>query len=151
MSSLQHLVDQLENAIPKTNTFNFDVSTKHLGWHIEHSLLVINKIVVSVLESNPDHFESKFHLKRSVIFALQIIPRGKVKAPKVVVPSGEITSKSIQENLILTKQYLEKLAALKGNYFFVHPMFDKLNVKQTEKFLYIHTKHHLKIIQDILK
>lgn len=151
MKQLQQLVAQLENAVAKTNTFNFDVSTKQVGWHIEHSLLVINKVIESVLQSNPDEFESKFQLKRSLIFALQIIPRGKAKAPKSVVPISEISSLSIQENLALTKKNLNKLSQLSGNYFFVHPMFNKLNVKQTEKFLCIHTKHHLKIIQDILK
>ncbi|MEN9928106.1 MAG: hypothetical protein RLZZ231_27 [Bacteroidota bacterium] len=151
MKQLQHLVTQLENAVPKTNKYNSDVSTKPVGWHIEHSLLVINKIIETVMKSNPADFESKFQLKRALIFALQIIPRGRAKAPSSVVPVSEISSLSIQENLIITRKNLEKFAELTGNYFFEHPMFQKLNVKQTEKFLCIHTKHHLKIIQDILQ
>ena len=151
MKQLQRLVVQLENAVPKTNKYNMDVSTKQVGWHIEHSVLVINKVIESVLHSNPAEFESKFQLKRTLIFALQIIPRGKAKAPNAVVPTSEISSLSIQENLIITRKNLEKFAELTGNYFFEHPMFQKLNVKQTEKFLCIHTKHHLKIIQDIIQ
>jgi hypothetical protein len=151
MKELHQLVDQLEKAVSKTNKFNDEVSNKQVGWHIEHSLLVINIIIKAVLQSNPSNFNQKFQLKRTLIFALQIIPRGKVKAPNSVIPSNEISVLSIQENLILTKKNLEKLATLKGNYFFEHPIFHHLNVKQTQKFLCIHTKHHIKIINDIIK
>lgn len=151
MKKLHHLVDHLERNVPKTNKFNFEVSNKHVGWHIEHSLLVINKIIEAVLASNPSHFNQKFQFKRLLIFALQSIPRGKAKAPNAVMPSNDISSLSIQENLITTRKNLAKLENLKGNYFFEHPIFHHLNVKQTQKFLCIHTKHHLKIINDIIK
>ncbi|MEY4335064.1 MAG: hypothetical protein RLZZ196_3814, partial [Bacteroidota bacterium] len=36
------------------------------------------------------------------------------------------------------------------NQFFVHPIFGKLNKKDTFTMLDIHTKHHLLIIQDII-
>jgi hypothetical protein len=151
MKKLHHLIDQLERTVPKTNKFNFEVSNKHVGWHIEHSLLVINKIIEAVLQSNPSNFNQKFQLNRMLIFALQIIPRGKAKAPTAVVPSNEISALSIQENLITTRKNITKLENLKGNYFFEHPIFHHLNVKQTQKFLCIHTNHHLKIINDIVK
>ena len=37
------------------------------------------------------------------------------------------------------------------NAYFRHLIFGNLNKKRTIRFLQIHTAHHLKIIQDILK
>ena len=48
------------------------------------------------------------------------------------------------------KKNIQKLTSLSKNAFFTHPFLKDLNVKQSEKFLEIHTPHHLKIIQDIL-
>ena len=79
------------------------------------------------------------------------IPRGKAKAPKVVIPTHVATHEELKAKLQAAKNNILKLNSFSENSFFKHPFFQDLNVKQTEKFLLIHTKHHLKIIEDILK
>jgi hypothetical protein len=80
---------------------------------------------------------------------LHKIPRGKARAPKVVQPEGYISKESLQMHLDKVYQNIENWEALHENCYFFHPYFGNLNKKATEKFLALHTKHHLKIIEDI--
>jgi hypothetical protein len=79
------------------------------------------------------------------------IPRGKAQAPKVVIPSEEITVDSLKESLKNTYQAIAYLKDCQENQYFMHPFFGQLNKKQTIQFLAIHTQHHLKIVRDIMK
>jgi hypothetical protein len=85
-----------------------------------------------------------------ILDVLQKIPRGKAKAPKVVQPEGDITRESLQLHLEKVHQNLENWENLDPNCYFFHPYFGNLNKKATEKFLKLHTLHHLHIIEDIL-
>ena len=102
-------------------------------------------------QSEPKLYKSKFNLSRFFVFLSKTIPRGKAKAPKVVIPTNEITADSLQESLKNTYQAITYLKDCEEHQYFMHPFFGQLNKKQTIKFLAIHTEHHLKIIRDILK
>ena len=151
MKNLDAIVPELATYIPKYNQSNTVISEAAVGWHIEHCLLVIKQITATVAQSEPKLYKSKFNVKRFVVFLTKIIPRGKAKAPKVVIPSEEITVDSLQESLKNTYQAITYLKDCEANQYFMHPFFGQLNKKQTIKFLAIHTEHHLKIIRDILK
>ena len=142
---------ELASHIADHNQSNKAISEVSVGWHIEHSLLVIKQITATVAQSEPKLYKSKFNVKRFVVFLTKTIPRGKAKAPKVVIPSEEITVDSLQESLKNTYQAIAYLKDCQENQYFMHPFFGQLNKKQTIKFLAIHTEHHLKIIRDILK
>jgi len=43
------------------------------------------------------------------------------------------------------------LDSLKPGNFVIHPMFGHLNLKATKKMLKLHTRHHIDIINDIIK
>ena len=151
MKNLDNILHKLATYIPNHNESNKAISEVAVGWHIEHSLLVIKQITATVAQSEPKLYKSKFNVKRFFVFLTKTIPRGKAQAPKVVIPSEEITVDSLKESLKNTYQAITYLKDCEENQYFMHPFFGQLNKKQTIQFLAIHTQHHLKIIRDILK
>jgi len=151
MKSLLPLLQQLENHISNFEKTNPKVSNSTVGWQIDHCLLVINGIIGQLEISDPSKYQPKWTFSKFIIFITGKIPRGKAKAPKVVIPTQVATQEELIAKLTAAKNNVLKLDSFSENQFFNHPYFKDLNVKQTKKFLTIHTKHHLKIIEDILK
>ncbi len=151
MKPLHHILLQLENHIPNLDKTNSKVSNSTVGWQIDHCLLVINGIIEQLEISNPKEYQPKWNFPKFMVFTTGKIPRGKAKAPKVVIPTQVATQEELKAKLEVAKNNILKLNSFSENSFFKHPFFKDLNVKQTEKFLVIHTQHHLKIIQDILR
>lgn len=151
MNPLLPLLHQLENHISNFEKTNPNVSNSTVGWQIDHCLLVINGIIGQIEISDPLKFQPKWTFPKFMVFITGKIPRGKAKAPKVVIPTQVATQDELIAKLAAAKNNVLKLDSFSENQFFNHPYFKDLNVKQTKKFLTIHTKHHLKIIEDILK
>jgi len=152
MQNLQNLISQLESKISQFETTNLAVSGGSVGWHIEHSLKTINQIVTACKNSNPSDYQWHFNFKRFLIMSIaKKIPRGKARAPKIVRPEGDISLETLVLSLEKVKEILKNWESLDKNAHFPHPFFGVLNKKETENFLVLHTKHHLMIINDILK
>lgn len=151
MNQLHNLLLQLENHIPNFEKTNATVSNSTIGWQIDHCLLVINGVISQLEISNPAEYRPKWSFNKFYVFTTGTIPRGKIRAPKVVTPVEVSTLEGLKSKIEIAKNNVSKLNNLPKNSFFKHPFLSDLNVKQAEKFLAIHTKHHLKIIQDILK
>ena len=151
MNPLLPLLHQLENHISNFEKTNPKVSNSTVGWQIDHCLLVINGIIGQIEISDPLKYQPKWTFPKFMVFTTGKIPRGKAKAPKVVIPTQVATQEELFAKLAAAKNNVLKLDSFSENQFFNHPYFKDLNVKQTKKFLTIHTKHHLKIIEDILK
>lgn len=150
MNQTHLLISQLENYLVFKNTEKASVSSSNVRWHIQHSLLVIIKIIESVQQSDPLKYKREFNLKRVIVFAMNGFPRGKAKAPASVLPEEIITEESILQTMEKAKKAIAMLNDCSPNQFVVHPFFGKLNVESTSKFLKIHTNHHIKIIKDII-
>lgn len=151
MNTLEKLINELEEYSAVHHKTNDSISKSSVGWHIDHALKVINQIIDSLEKSNPANYKWRFSAIRYYILATKIIPRGKGKAPKSVVPEGEITLLSLTSAIKKTRLEKEKLNNLNPNNYFKHPYFGDLNLRPTKVFLNIHTNHHLKIIKDIIK
>lgn len=149
MKNLEPSLEKLYNYIPQANMINNTVSLVNVGWHIEHSLLVISKIIETVVNSDPAKYEWKFDFRRSFVFFLGKFPRGKAKAPEIVIPVQN-SQPDFDALFRSTRASISKLQNAQKNQFFVHPIFGKLNKKDTFTMLDIHTKHHLLIIEDII-
>jgi len=150
MTTLNQLIYQLENQIDNHEKLNLTVSESSIGWHLDHSLMVINGIIIQLKNSNPEQYKWRFNLSRFYIQTINKIPRGKGKAPKVVQPT-EIASKEIlTTKLEADRINIQELENLHQNSYFTHPYFGNLNLKNTLWFLNLHTYHHLKIINDII-
>lgn len=150
MDKLGQLLNELERSVAVADRKNLSVSQAPVGWHIEHSLLVVETVINAVKKSESNNYKWKFNFIRTVILMTGKIPRGKVKAPRSVQPKGNWNLAKLMDGFATAKTAIEQLDSVHRNCFFSHPYFGDLNVGQTKIFLIIHTKHHLKIINDIL-
>ena len=152
MQELHKLLDQLQSDISCFDKVNLEVSSGSVGWHIAHSLKTIDQIVSACKNSNPKEYQWHFNFKRLLIMSIaKKIPRGKAKAPKIIRPEGDISPETLSLSLESVRENIKNWKSLDKNVNFPHPFFGVLNKKETEKFLILHTKHHAKIIKDILK
>ena len=151
MKRLNALIDELADFIPDHEILNPAVSASSIGWHIEHSLLTLNLVVQKISESEPENYQPKFNFWKTIILVFKKLPRGKVKAPKMVRPNNEHTAESLKNHIAVTKENIKVFSNLKKNHFFIHPFLGAMNLKQTICFLGIHTRHHLGIMNEIRK
>ncbi len=151
MSNLDYILVELESKINFFEITNASVSKSSVGWQIDHSLRVFNGIISLLKKSNPEEYKRKFNFARTVVFGLKYIPRGKANAPKAVRNYEEILKEDLISQIEISKKLILDLKDLQKNNCFSHPYFGILNLKQSIKFLEIHTSHHLKIINDILE
>lgn len=151
MIPLHKLLLQLESHIPNLEKTNSKISSSSVGWQIDHCLLVINGIIGQLEASDPSKYHPKFSFFKFLIFTTGKIPRGKARAPKIVSPINVATADELKLKIEVAKTNILKLNSFPTNAHFKHPFFGDINAAKTDKFLSIHTKHHLKIIEDILK
>ncbi|WP_298878794.1 DUF1569 domain-containing protein [uncultured Polaribacter sp.] len=132
-------------------TVNLKVSKSSVGWHLDHSLKVINLVNDTIKKSKESDFKKEFSGLRLLTFTFGFFPRGKARSPKRVLPPEVILKEDIENQLKIAKEHLKSFEDLDDNQFFTHPLFKQLNKRQTQKFLKLHTNHHLKIIKEILR
>ncbi len=147
---LESYMIELENNLDNNECINISVSSKPIGWHIDHILKVNNAVAYALLKSNPNEYKYSFNLVRMYVFMRNSIPRGSGKAPKTVIATEEILLPNLEAQLAETKKLMTQIQNLPTKSNFKHPYFGMLKLKKTFKFLDIHTLHHLKIIRDIL-
>jgi len=150
MEKIKLLLKELESKIEIFELTNPTVSNSSIGWHIEHSFLVVNVIIKGLKKSNPNDYKWKFNLKRLYVYTINKIPRGGSKAPKRVHPQNNFSQESLKKHFAITIEKLQALSTLNPDNYIEHPVLGKLNVKPTIKFLFIHTRHHIDIINDII-
>jgi hypothetical protein len=148
---LQKELRYIEKHLVDIDKEDLDISKANVGWHIDHSLKVINTVFEVLKNSNPQEYKKKFNLLRVGTFALGAFPRGKARSPKRVLPPETIVREDIEKQIAIAVLNLKTIDDLGENQYFVHPLFKQLNKKQTLQFLKLHTHHHLKIVKDILK
>ncbi len=150
-SRLKKQLESFEGFIEKRNSRNVKISKADVAWHLDHSLKTINRIFERLESSNPDEYRSSLSISRTLIYAWGDFPRGVAESPNVVRPPDSISTDSLYQQLETARKNIQKLEELPANAHFKHPNFKELNRNQSQRFLEIHTQHHIKIIRDILK
>ncbi|MFM6924450.1 MAG: hypothetical protein ACKOU7_03040 [Ferruginibacter sp.] len=151
MKKLASLIHELETKIPFSAKSNNAVSKEPVGWHIQHSLLVALQVITALERSNPAYYKPAFNLRKFIIYSINKIPRGKAKAPESVLPKTAINSEELNKNFALLKTRIHVLEDLQPRSFFKHPYFGNLHVKESIKMIRLHTRHHIDIINDIIR
>jgi hypothetical protein len=148
---LKNQLSQIDALIPLINKSNPKVSKSNVGWQLDHALKVFNAVCDWTEKSNPKDYKWTFNFWRSILFPLGFIPRGKAKAPKLVLPPENIKPEDLKSQIKTARNHVESLKKLPKKAYFKHFVFGMLPKKQTLRFLEMHTKHHLKIVRDILR
>ncbi|WP_405352402.1 hypothetical protein [Nonlabens sp. Asnod3-H03] len=151
MKKLQQQLTELQKFIELGDKQNKTISKVGSYWHIDHTLRVFNGIPQALKNSNPQNFEPKWSFLKWTIMTFKKIPRGKGRAPKHVLPEDHITKTDLLQQIQLAENGLDDIEQLDAQCHFKHPLFGHLDLKESQKFLAIHTEHHLKIIRDIFK
>ncbi len=151
IDTITELLSKIEGYIPKKDMRNDSVSKSDVGWQLDHALKVINGVSGIMIKTNPNKYKKDFNLMRTVLFPLCYIPRGRAKSPKIVLPPNIILKEDLSAQLQSAHINIENVNVLPKTSHFKHHVFGMLSKKQTLRFLEIHTKHHLKIVSDILK
>tara|TARA_R110001583_G_scaffold130277_2_gene282029 strand:- start:501 stop:959 length:459 start_codon:yes stop_codon:yes gene_type:complete len=141
----------IEKSIPFFEKKKTIISAVNVAWHLDHSLKVINSVSDALKQSTPKNYRATFSFLKSFIFLTNRIPRGKAKAPNHVVSKTVILKESLEEQLIFAKNNLIEIKKLPAKSHFTHPYFGMLPLKKSLHFLAIHTNHHLKIVEEIIK
>ncbi|WP_055442748.1 DUF1569 domain-containing protein [Lacinutrix himadriensis] len=144
-------LNRLESHIENHSISNPKISKGDIAWHIDHSLKIINAVVISTQKSDPNTFKNNFSFLGKLFFTLGFFPRGKAKAPKYVTPPEVVLKEDLISQLQEAKTNINSIAALDKNAYFKHPLFGHVNKKRIYTFLVLHTTHHLKIMEDIMK
>ncbi len=147
---LSPLIEMVENYIPQRDSIDPEVSKVDVAWQLDHILKTINRISEALEKSNPEKYSSSTNAMRIITLTAGYIPRGRAQSPEIVRPPETILTSDIQKQIKEAQANIEKLKKLDDNSYFNHFVFGDLNKSQTIRFLEVHTKHHLKIVKDIL-
>jgi hypothetical protein len=150
INKLVNQLNEMQNFAEKWDVKNPDVSVESVGWHLLHNLKVINGMIASLAASDPSQYAPKFSYMKWSILLTKKIPRGKARAPKSALPT-QIDKDELDAALDRASLSVLNLLNQSPKQYFTHPMFGDLNTKLTQRFLWIHTEHHLKIVRDILR
>lgn len=150
MKSLEQQILALKALVPDLEKTNPAVSAASVGWHGEHCLLVLQRFVQLLSQSDPQQYQPRFSWRRWVMLGLGRFPRGKAKAPKQVIPEPSIQADRFLQQAAAAETALQALSDLPEAAFMPHPIFGHLRKKTAIRFARIHTQHHLNIIRDIL-
>lgn len=144
-------LEKLMSHISDIDLKNDTVSKADVAWHIDHCFRVIIGVCGLLLKSDPKEYKSAFNFTKMIVYTTGWMPRGRAKAPKVLLHDDVITVKSIQGLREKANEKLEEIKSLHPKSNFKHHVFGYIDLKESKRFLSLHTKHHLRIIRDIKK
>ncbi|MEM1002766.1 MAG: DUF1569 domain-containing protein [Bacteroidota bacterium] len=145
------LIKEIESLVPLRDRKNIEVSQADVAWQLDHSLKVINRISDTLERSNPADYKSSINPGRIFVLGGGYIPRGRAQSPDVVRPPEIIWTEDLYEQIREAINNIEVIKDLPDDAHFSHFAFGQMNKGQTIRFLEVHTKHHLKIVKDIVK
>lgn len=156
MDEQKHITDirefliNIQVYLNNQNKYNETISLVNVGWHLYHTLKVIVLVNEKIRESKAKNYQKSFVMARWFCFTFNFIPRGKGKAPQAVKPPETFVDKDILTLQIKAENYLDDWESIQNKQYIKHPVFGKLDRSQTIQFLSLHTRHHQKIINQLI-
>ena len=143
-------LDELRQYVKSADVQCADVSAWSIGMHIHHTALAIIGVCNALSNSEPPTPSRSFSPLRFLLFRLGRFPRGRAKAPEVTLPRRDLSTDELDSCINDAANRLEDASRLPSDRWFKHFVFGVLNRDETLRFIDIHTRHHLRIIRDIL-
>lgn len=150
-STLDLELNEVQSYIADRDVIATEISSVDVAWHLDHLLKVINGVHDSLGQSNPGDYKYSWKFVRSFVFTIGRIPRGIGESPKSVFPPDVIMTDDIYKQLKDARLKLLTFSDFDKNQHFNHYKFGVLNRDKALKFVEIHTRHHLRIIRDIIR
>ena len=144
-------LEKLKSMLIHKDKQNLKISARGVDWHIDHSLRVIISICRILKKSDLKKYKKNINIPRSILFRVGWMPRGRAKAPDAVNTTGQIDMEAVHLNFEKANQELSEINHLPPNSHFKHFVFGRLNLKEAKRFIELHTRHHLKIMEDIIR
>ena len=131
MKKIISQLEEIENLKQFSDKSAFGISEASVGWHLEHSLLVISKILEGLRDSKPENYQPKNNFAKFFVMTTGYIPRKKGKAPEITIPKNDFSSVEISKNIELIKTNLHQFNTFRKDSFIEHPYFGYLNLKES--------------------
>lgn len=147
---LMRVLARLSKMMEYREVTNREVSGASVGWHIDHTLKVINSISGALAKSDPEKYTADENKSRDYVLSKKEIKRGVAESPPHVVPPPIIEPDDLLAQLEKAKKNIVLLKSLHPNSHFRHHVLGTFRRDDAKKFIAIHSKHHLTIINDIL-
>lgn len=130
------------------------VSRWTVGLQVDHILKVL-QVTRQVIASERPALPRRINLSGRLALALRWFPRGVAKSPKVVQPAGlsraELLALLASERAGWRELLGQRALLARAEAIYPHPYFGGLTRTQAADFAAVHTRHHLKIVGDILR
>lgn len=151
VAKLNRELDRIQSLIPRSALSATAVSAAPVGWHLDHALRVVLAVSRAAAASDPADYRRSFHPLRTLLLLAGRFPRGIAKTPRVVDSPPGVTQEEIHARLGEARTILATLPRLAAHQHFDHFAMGLLDRDQTVAFLLMHTRHHLRIVNDILR
>ena len=152
LSSLEQTVQSLEQFIAHKQVLVPRVSQASVGWHLQHSALVIQNIIKAMQAADPVAFQPRRGFWKTLVLTSGRMPRGRARAPKRSMPPQLLEKdEEVNAEIRTAVELVPTIASMHQHAHFMHPVFGHLNVRQAIRLMNIHTRHHILIIRDIVR
>lgn len=144
-------LDMIEERIPRLTASNPRVSAWSVGQQLHHVLLATNGIARALTDSVPGARRPDFNPLRWAVLLAGDFPRGRGRAPKNAWPSDDVTEGELRGLLASGRDALDRAARAHPHAWWRHFAFGVMRRDAAIRFLHIHNRHHLKIVDEILE
>ncbi len=163
MSAIRRLYDEINDVLSMDQAVRDLVVPKVSAWTPIEQIAHVSKANRWVLSSLVAILTRGMHFEESgrptavgrFVLGTGFIPRGIGKAPSAAQPDTPVKIDRLRDTIEtqmrhLDTIYAERQEAARSRQQFRHPVFGFLTPRQWIRFVHVHTKHHMKIVRDIL-
>ena len=144
------LLRDLAQLISERDRLNPNVSRATVGWHLAHAFKVVIEVVKAIEQPKETSYRWTLNWSRMYVLTFAHIPRGSARSPKSVVPRDDITEAYLHQLFEEAQKAVKRLEALPKSAHWHHPYLGEMNQRMTRRFVYVHTRHHEKIVGEVM-
>ncbi len=163
ISAIRRLYDEITDVLSMDQAARDRVVPKVSAWtpaeqiaHVSKANRWVLSSLVAILTRGKEFAESgKPTATGRFVLGTGFIPRGIGRAPSAALPDTPVNIDRLRDTIETQVRHLDTIDAerhqvARSRQQFRHPVFGFLTPRQWIRFVHVHTKHHMKIVRDIL-